>query len=71
MSTAETNADDDCPAGLDEPGRRLLAIEAARNRLRELLRDCLCWMECDCGHPACKKCRATREARAELAKADA
>lgn len=36
--------------------------------LKDALIECLSWMECHCGHPACKRCRATREAMEVLAR---
>ncbi len=38
----------------------------AEEELIEALRECLSWMECDCGHPACKRCKATKEAQEAL-----
>lgn len=37
--------------------------------LLEALGDTLSWMSCECGHPACKRCRSTIEAREVIARA--
>jgi hypothetical protein len=36
--------------------------------IKDALIECLSWMECECGHPSCKRCRATREALEVLAR---
>lgn len=33
------------------------------NELIEALSECESWMRCECGHPACKRCRACDDAR--------
>lgn len=42
---------------------------AAAPELYDAVIDCLGWMACHCGHPACKQCRATKIAEAAIAKA--
>lgn len=34
----------------------------------EALMECESWMRCECGHPACKRCKATKEAAAIVAR---
>lgn len=43
------------------------AREEAWKAMVEALAECLSWMRCDCGHPACKRCPATKEGDAALA----
>lgn len=44
-------------------------LVAAAPDLYDAVIDCLSWMACRCGHPACKPCKATSHAEAAIAKA--
>ena len=51
----------------DHYDRVAVVDEKAYEQLRDSLVECLSWIACQCGHPACGRCRATQEATAALA----
>jgi hypothetical protein len=64
---------------LDDAASRIMAIQpalpastadarvGALAKCVEALAECLSWMRCDCGHPACKRCPATKDGDEALA----
>lgn len=50
----------------DDLHAEIKRLRAERDALRDALIECESYSRCTCGHPYCKRCRATREANAAL-----